>query len=140
MIRRPRAGPVPMELALGFLDRKVVDAGKTPAHQTIVIELPVLVPIGAEPVAGIVVKLICKAYGYPIVGERPQLLDQAVVELPVPLACEKGDYGLTAVDELRSVSPVAIDCVGQGDTFRVARVPAILRRSHFLDGGAMGEG
>jgi len=41
----------PVELALAFLDRHIVDAGKAAVHQTICFKLPVFVAIGAEPVA-----------------------------------------------------------------------------------------
>src|SRR5438046_175105 len=39
----------PVILALAFLDRQVVDAGDAPAHQAVLVELPVLVAVAAEP-------------------------------------------------------------------------------------------
>src|SRR3954471_17327801 len=44
-----RAAPQwPMKLPLGLSDRKVVDRGVTSAHQAVLAELPVLVPVGAD--------------------------------------------------------------------------------------------
>ena len=55
MIVGARRGAVPVELALRFGDREVVDAGMAQPHQAVGVELPVLVAIGAEPVAGHIV-------------------------------------------------------------------------------------
>lgn len=41
----------PVELALRLLDGEVVDAGIAQSHQAVVIELPVFVSVGADPVA-----------------------------------------------------------------------------------------
>ena len=71
MVGRPRRTPIPMELAVRGLDRQVVDAGITEAHQAVLVKLPVLVSVGPEPVARIVVKLIGKADGYTIFGKGP---------------------------------------------------------------------
>ena len=50
------------------------------------VEFPVLVAVGAEPLAGVVVPFIGKAHGDAIVGEGPQFLDQPVVQFPCPFA------------------------------------------------------
>ena len=71
----------PVKLPLRFLDRQVVDAGEPGAHQAAVVEAPVLVAEGAEPVAGVIVTLVREANGDAAATERPQLLDQPVVEL-----------------------------------------------------------
>ena len=55
------------------------------------VELPVLVAVGAEPLAGVVVPLVGEAHGDAVVGEGPELLDQPVVELALPLAGQEGD-------------------------------------------------
>ena len=44
-------------------DRHVVDAGEAPVHQAVVVELPVLVAVGAEPVAGVVAPFVGEAHG-----------------------------------------------------------------------------
>src|SRR5690606_27995720 len=78
MIVRPPAER-PAELALGLGDRQIVDAGYAPAHQAVLVELPVLIAVRAEPVAGVVVPFVRKAHGDARAVERPQFLDQAIV-------------------------------------------------------------
>ncbi len=70
----------PVILPVGFLDRQIIDASETSLHQAGRVELPVLVAIGAEPVAAIVVPLIGKAHGDPVLRKGPQLFDQPVVK------------------------------------------------------------
>ena len=53
----------PMKAALGLADWRIVDAGETAAHQAVFAKLPILVPVGAEPGAAVVVPLIRKAHG-----------------------------------------------------------------------------
>src|SRR5471032_70045 len=110
----------PVELALGFLDRHVVDAGKAVGHQTVFSEFPVLIAIRAEPVARVVVPFVGITHGDAVVGEGPQLFDQAVIQLFLPFAGKKS-LGLFAVGgELGAVTPFSVQGVGQRDFFRVA--------------------
>jgi hypothetical protein len=46
--------------------------------------LPILITVGAEPVAAVVVPLIGEAHRDAVIAESPQLFDQAIVELAVP--------------------------------------------------------
>src|SRR5712664_1685190 len=96
----------PTILALGFLDRKIVDACVPCAHQTVLVELPVLVAIGPEPVPGIVVPFVREPNGDTISVEGPKLFNQAVIELLRPLALEERDDLRSSVHELRPISPV----------------------------------
>src|SRR5262245_29338076 len=114
----------PAVLAVSLGDRMFVDAGDAPLHQAVGIELPVLVAVGAEPEAVVVVVLVGDAHGDAVAGGGPQFLDQAVVELARPFAAQEGlDLG-AAVDELGAVAPLAVGRVGQRHPHRVARVPA----------------
>src|SRR5262249_26124623 len=61
----------PVIFAVGFRNRKVVDRRKAGCHEAIVIELPVLIAIGAMPVTRVVVPLVSKAYRDAITCERP---------------------------------------------------------------------
>src|SRR5690242_8261179 len=74
-----------------------------------------------------------------IAGDRPDLLDQPIVELAGPLALEEGDDLGASVDELRAVSPAAVLGVGVGDPLGLAGIPGVLCRSHFLGGRLGGE-
>jgi hypothetical protein len=58
MMRRPWAGAIPMVFSFGFPDRQIIDAGMPMEHQAILVEFPVLVAVGPEPVAGIIAVLI----------------------------------------------------------------------------------
>ena len=41
----------PEEFALGFPDRQIIDRGEAARHQAVLVELPVLIAVGAKPVA-----------------------------------------------------------------------------------------
>src|SRR5690242_9896171 len=79
VIGRSRAKGVPVEFALCRRNRQIVDRRNAAAHQPALVEFPILVAIGAEPVAGIVTPFISEPYCDPIAGEGPQLLDQTVL-------------------------------------------------------------
>src|SRR5262245_44854290 len=86
----------PAKPAFGLADRHVVDGRVTCRHQPLSIELPVLVAERAEPVAGVVMPLVREANRDAIVLERPQLLDQSIVELAIPFSPKKrNDLGST---------------------------------------------
>src|SRR6478672_7102267 len=51
MIRRAGSGAIPFEQAVSFADRQIVDRGEAAAHQSVPVELPVLVAVGAKPVS-----------------------------------------------------------------------------------------
>ena len=71
-------------------------------------------PFRPEPLAVAVVPLVLETHGDPVVAERPQLLAQRVVELPVPFRSQEGDDLLAAFDELATVPPHRVDGVHAG--------------------------
>ena len=81
----------PVVLALGFADRQIVDAGMARIHQSLVIEFPVLISVGSEPVSRVVVVFVCKAYCDPVLSKGPQFFDEPVVEFPRPFSLKEGD-------------------------------------------------
>src|SRR5215218_3695059 len=97
-VRATSLWPVEETLRLG--DGQVVDAGVAPAHQTALVELPVLVAVGAEPVAGVVTGFVGEADGDAVAFEGPQFLDQPVLQLPPPLAGQEGHDLVPPGDEL----------------------------------------
>src|SRR5215510_206637 len=137
VIRPPPERPV--ILALRLSDRKVVDAGQAEPHQALVVELPVLVAVRAEPVSGIVVALVGETDGDAAPLEGPQLLDEAIVELAGPLPGEESDDLLASVEELRAVPPARVGGVGLGDLLGIAGVPGILGQTDLLRRGLAGE-
>src|SRR3984885_2444318 len=102
----------PVIFALALFDRQVVDAGDPPSHQALFVELPILVAIAAKPIAGIVVPFIGKAHGDPVVAKRPDFLDQPILQLASPLACEECLDRLAATNELGPVAPDAVQRIG----------------------------
>jgi hypothetical protein len=129
----------PVVFALAFLDRKIVDAGDAKAHQAVLVELPVLVAVAAKPVAAVVVPFIGEAHGDAVVAEGPDFLDQAVVELAVPLTRQERLNGLATLKELGAVPPAAVGRVRERNASRIARVPRVLGHAHLLRGGFSAE-
>src|ERR1700730_1052944 len=130
----------PVVFALALLDRNIVDAGDTQARQPVLVKFPVLISVAAEPVAAVVVPLVREAHGNAVLAESPDFLDQAVVELAVPLAGQERFDRRTAVQEFGAVAPVAVARIGERDALRIARVPRILGEAHFLNRGFEREG
>jgi len=62
----------------------------TRGHETVGVEAPVLVAVGAEPVTAVVTVFVGEPHRDAVACEGPQFLDQAVVQLPGPLAGEEG--------------------------------------------------
>src|SRR5262245_1464482 len=111
----------------------------TRCHQTVFIELPVLIAVGSKPVSRIVVTFISEAHGDPIVLKRPQFLDQPVVEFPRPFASKKGDNLLPADEEFGPVAPPALFAIGKSHFFGITGIPGIFRQTDLLDGGFVSE-
>ena len=71
VIRWSRRAAVPMKFAFGFFDGQIVDARVTARIQTVLVVFPVLVSVGSEPVARIVVEFVSEAHGDAIVCKGP---------------------------------------------------------------------
>jgi hypothetical protein len=61
MIGRPGTSELTVVFALRFGDREIVDAGVAFALEVVFVEFPILVTVGAIPVAGVVVRLVREA-------------------------------------------------------------------------------
>src|SRR4030095_14732295 len=90
------------------------------------VELPVLIAVAAEPAAAVIVPFIGETDGNTVFVVAPQLLDQSIVELALPLAHEKCLNGRAALQELGTIAPAAVLRIGQGNACGVARIPGIL--------------
>src|SRR5262245_12553422 len=115
----------------GF-DGQVVNAGDAPAQQPVLVEFPVLVAIAAEPVTAVIVPLVGETDRDTVVAERPHLLDQAVVELLVPLARKKRLDRGAALQEFGTIAPLTVDGIGERHLCGFARVPGIFRHAGLL--------
>src|SRR6185312_15286803 len=121
-----------MEAAILLGDPDIVDAGFAPAHQPVLIELPLLVAVGAMPLTTGIVPFILKAHRDAIAVERPEILDQAIVELVRPFAFQEGDDRRAPFEKLRTITPAAVLGIGKRDAFGIARIPGVLRHAGFL--------
>src|SRR5262249_52501232 len=117
MILGPRAER-PVIFSVLFGNGKVVDAGDAPPHQAVIRKLPVLVAVASEPAAAVVMPFISEAHGNAVVAEGPQFLDQAIIELAVPLAHQEGNDLVATMQELRAVPPIAVLGIGERDGLR----------------------
>jgi hypothetical protein len=75
-----------MVFSIILFDREIVDAGKAHAHEAVLVKIPVLVAIAAEPISTIVMPFIGEAHGNAAVVKCPNLFYQAVVEFAAPFA------------------------------------------------------
>jgi hypothetical protein len=129
----------PAKLTVGFGNRMFVNAGVPNPHQTICGEFPVLVSVSAEPLTAVIMMLVSITDCDAVPCERPQLLDQAVVELLVPFAGQKSLRLSAARHELDAVTPAGIDGVGKCDLGGIAAVPAIFCKPDLFNGALFGE-
>eukprot|EP00968_Pinguiococcus_pyrenoidosus_P005873 scaffold385_cov305-Pinguiococcus_pyrenoidosus.AAC.20 len=67
----PPALRLPQELPVRLEDGEVVDAGLPPLHQPILVELPILIAVGSEPVVLCVAVLVLEAHGNAVVPKGP---------------------------------------------------------------------
>jgi len=74
----------PVKLPIGLGDRQVVDACDAALHETLLVKLPVLIPVRTEPVSAVVARFVGEAHGDPVAREGPELFDQPIIELPRP--------------------------------------------------------
>src|SRR5829696_563156 len=139
MICRPWTAAVPVELPLWLADRQVIDAGVSLTHQAVLVEFPVLVAVGAEPVSRIVVAFVREPDRDTIARVCPQLLDEPVVELAIPFACQELDDLGPSLEDLAAVSPLAVDRIRQRNAFGIASVPGIFGAADLLDRGLLRE-
>jgi hypothetical protein len=107
MIIRP-APKRPVKLSITFFNAKIINAGNPPTHIPPVVKLPILIAIGAKPIARIIMPLIAEPYCNPITLKCPEFLDEPVVEFFIPFPSQEMDNGLMTSKELRTIPPHAI--------------------------------
>ncbi|MFK4642342.1 hypothetical protein ABIF96_000916 [Bradyrhizobium ottawaense] len=89
-----------MKAAVLLRNGDVVDRRFAALHQPVLVELPLLIAVGAIPLAARVVPFVLEAHGDAVLVEGPEVLDQAVVLLLLPFAGEERDDGLAALQDL----------------------------------------
>jgi hypothetical protein len=123
-----------MELPVALRNRQIVDARIAKFHQAVGTEFPVFVAVGAKPLTAVVVPFVGVPDGDAVVGERPQFLDQPIVEFLGPLALQKFDYVLSADRKFGSIAPAALFCIAERHTLGIAPVPGVFRHPNLLSG------
>src|ERR1700733_11436564 len=98
----------PMEPAIARRNGRLIDAGDARAHQTVFVELPVLIAVAAIPLAHVIVPLVGKPHRNAVVAKGPDFLDQPVVELPVPLAAQECLDCRAALEKFRAIAPATV--------------------------------
>jgi hypothetical protein len=106
-----------------------------PRHEAVRLEFPVLVSVRSKPLPAVVVPLVGKPDGNPVVVKRPELLDEAIVQLSDPLPREKLDNRRTTGQKLRAIAPDAVQSVAPRDSLGVTGVPGVLGESHLRHRG-----
>src|SRR5262245_34726019 len=106
IVRPPSERPV--ILAIRGSNGKIIDARDPPAHEALLIELPVLVAVRPKPAARVVVPLVRETNRDAVALARPEFLDQSIVELLRPLAGQELLDGFPTGEELRAIAPDAI--------------------------------
>jgi len=134
MIVRP-AAERPVEFGICRLDWDIVDGGEATLHQSCRIIFPVLVAIRAKPVPAVVMPFIRVAHRDSIAVKCPQFLDEPIIQFLGPFPGQECDNFPATDDELRSITPTAVGCIGQRDLFRVAAIPTVFREADLLNGG-----
>src|SRR6266487_1739791 len=79
----------PAILPFRLLDRQIINGCKPKSHQAIVIKLPVLIAIGAEPVSRVIMPFIGEPHSNAVCVVSPKLFDQPVVEFFWPTCASK---------------------------------------------------
>src|SRR5277367_4120755 len=131
---------LPMELTISLYDRQLIDARMSCIHQTLFVELPILIAVSAEPVSRVIVVFVCEPHCDSIAMECPQLFDEPVVQLSRPLSREKCDNLLSPVRKFGAVPPSRIDSVGKRDLLGVTRIPTVFSEANLLNGRLFREG
>src|SRR6185503_7270489 len=87
LVRAPARRPMVLALASG--NGQIVDARDATLHESAIVELPVLVAVGAIPIARIVMPLVREPNGNAVALAGPEFLDEPILKLPRPFAPQK---------------------------------------------------
>ena len=129
----------PKIFTIFFADGQIVDARDASSHQPMLVEFPVFVAIGSEPIAAVIMTLVSKPDSDAVLAKRPDLFDKPVIKFFGPLTGEKLNDFFAAVQKFRTIAPDAVYRVSSRDFFRIATVPGVLGETDFFDRRVMVE-
>ena len=89
---------------------------------------------GSVPLTRVIAPLVLETHGNTVREERPHLLDEAVIQLLVPLAPEELPGSIAAAEDLRPIPPVGVLGVRHRYAIWIAAIPGVLGRSDLLEG------
>jgi hypothetical protein len=121
----------PEVLAIRAANGQIVHAREAPRHEAVRLEFPVLVSVRSKPLPAVVVPLVGKPDGDPVVVKRPEPLDEAIVQLSDPLPREKLNNCRTTGQKFRAIAPDAVQGVAPRDSLGVTGVPGVLASRTF---------
>src|SRR2546429_3592867 len=101
----------PMKLALRLLDWQIIDACEPQTHQAMFVELPIFIPVRAEPITRVIMRFIGESHRNAVSVVSPDFFNESVVQLFRPLALEESNDFLPSVYEFRAISPARVNCV-----------------------------
>lgn len=133
-------GSFPPELSFRILDWDVINARLAPSHQSVLRELPLFIPVGAIPGAGVVMPFILKPNRDSVVREAPELFLQPVIQLLCPLAFEKFFDLIASAQKLGTIAPLRVLGVSKSHLFRVTCIPSVFGHFYFGRCCLQGEG
>lgn len=104
----------PKETSISLGDLQVIDRGFAATHEAIGREFPLLVSIAAIPLA-CDTALILEPRRNAVVGERPEVFDEAILLLARPFFGEQRDDLAAPSDETIAVPPFTVDRISAMD-------------------------
>src|SRR5229473_2190750 len=113
VIGTPALGPV--EQTISLVNLHIVDACITVMHNAFNVKLPVFVSIRTKPLSRIIMELISKSNRDSIAIERPQFLDEPVVQFALPFAHQEPHNLLATVNEFGPVPPHTVRRIRERD-------------------------
>src|SRR5262249_50987618 len=125
----------PTKEPLLFGDGQIINACVAYFRKPTCIKLPILIAIRAKPLPARVMRFVGKPHGNAVAVKAPQFLDEPVVEFLFPFSLQERNHFISAMNELRSVSPVGIRSIAACNSFRIARIPIVFYEPNFQDGG-----
>src|SRR5581483_1224584 len=129
----------PMVFAFRLLDRQIINGCVSKPHQAVIIKLPVLIAVGAEPVSRVIVPFVGETHSDAIFVGSPKLFYQPVVEFFDPLTFQKLNDFFSSIRELGAIPPARISRIGQGDLLGITGIPSVFGQTNFLNRGVASE-
>src|SRR5262249_14598419 len=101
------------------------DTWKSYSHYAVLLEFPVFVAIASQPLPTVIVPFICEPHSNAILTKRPHFLNEAIIQLAVPLSGQEGFNFLAPLQKFRPISPAAVGSIGERDFGWIPGIPGV---------------